>query len=911
LFTGVTSITVGSPITINGQNLIILGPGATAPNSAGVGAPSASSNLTISGGGSSQIFYVEAGSLMVDGLTLSGGVSSDNYGGAIENYGALSIVNTIFSGNGSTSTYGGAVYDQSATGATSAVAYSTFTGNKAEEGAAYYIEEYSESSLAGASFSHTLFTNNTASDGSSYGSGGAIYADWNLTVANSTFTGNVAGSTSGSGFDGEGGAIDIEYNSASTAITTSTFGGTSASAGNFAGGAGPSDSADGGAIYNDGDYPLVLSGNTFSNNVARGGDYAEGGAIEDFEGITSTGDTFTNNLADASAASGASSGYVYGGAVDSYADTTWTSDTFTSNQAKGGVAANGAIYGEAYGGAIYDSNDDPSILSASQTTFTSNSASAAFGCYGGAIDTYWSSTSQPLPLTNVQFTNNSCTANDSAYGAYALGGALYIQYGPISLESVTFTGNAVSASSSNPNYAAFASGGGFEYDGYYECDCAFKRHGAAPSQAALASLTAHLSADRTRHAQFLAHVLALRTLHANRKAKHAVQAVIHSRAPMATRRVQLSGGTAPSNGIDSSTFSNNTATASGSYANAYGGGADLSGQPTVTNSTFNQNSATGSGGGSGYGGGLSLCAYDYGAGQSISATITGNTATNGGGGIYLSYQCDETSVLNSTISGNSVTSAQYSGTDGGGGINNNSQYFMLSGSTLTGNTVSGSTIQTGGGGFFNEDDDAYVLNSTIYKNTSAIDGGGIENLDYGNLYLVNATIYQNTATGNGGGISNDPAGQGMSTTYVYSANSIIAGDSASGNGSDIWNLDQFISNGYNLVQQGSNYGSGTSNAPQTGDLIGVGPALASALANNGGPTQTIADTSSSPGKGVIPFANSECNTQYATNVDQRGYSRGAGGVCDIGAYEFSGTATTQQAITAKNIRNSMNLRRNH
>lgn len=906
LFSGVTSITVGSPITINGQNIIVLGPGATATNSAGVGAPSASSNLTVGGGGSSQIFYVEEGSLMVDGLTLTGAVSSDGYGGAIENYGALSIVNAIFSGNGSTSIYGGgAVYDQSETGATSAIAYSTFTGNKAQEGGAYYIEEYSTSSVAGAAFSHVLFTNNTASDGSSYGDGGAVYADWNLSVASSTFTGNVAGSTSGSGFEGEAGAIDIEYNSASPTITNSTFGGSSASAGNFAGGAGPSDYADGGAIYNDGDYPLVLTGNTFANNVARGGYDAYGGAIEDYEGITSTGDTFTSNLADATAANSSEGGYVYGGAVYSDYNTTWTSDTFTSNQAKGGTAASGAIYGEAYGGAIYDSNDDPSILSASQTTFTNNSASAAYECYGGAIDTYWDSSSQPVPLTNVQFTNNSCTANDSGYDAYAFGGALFIGYGPISLETVTFTGNTASALVSNSSYDSYAVGGGFEYNnGYYECDCSFKRRAPGPAQAAaLKRLAARATADSARRTQILAQVLALRTRHANRKAKHAVQAVIHSRAPMATRQVQ--SGTAPSNGIDGSTFSNNTATASGTYSYAYGGGAELSGEVAVTNSTFNGNSATTSGGATGWasGGGIALGAweYDYGADISVTATITGNTTTNAGGGLYNDDYA--TTVLNSTVSGNSVSAVQNSAYDGGGGVNNEEQYFLLSGSTLTANSVSGSVADAGGGGFLNYDEDAQILNSTIYKNTSAIDGGGIENTYYGNLELVNATIYQNTATGNGGGISNDPAGAEVGYTDVYSANSIVAGGSAA-SGSDIWNLDTFYSYGYNLVQQSSNYGSGTSNAPQTGDLIGVGPALASALANNGGPTQTIADTASSPGKGVIPFTNSECNSFSGTNVDQRGYARGAGGVCDIGAYEFSGTATTQ-SLTAQSLRKSV------
>ena len=65
MFNGVTSITVGSPITINGQSLIILGPGALSANTNSVGAPSSAANLTISGGGASQIFYVNSGSSLL------------------------------------------------------------------------------------------------------------------------------------------------------------------------------------------------------------------------------------------------------------------------------------------------------------------------------------------------------------------------------------------------------------------------------------------------------------------------------------------------------------------------------------------------------------------------------------------------------------------------------------------------------------------------------------------------------------------------------------------------------------------------------------------------------------------------------------------------------------------------------
>jgi fibronectin-binding autotransporter adhesin len=905
LFSGVTSVTVGSPVTINGQNIIIIGPGALVANTSGSGAPSASGNLKISGGGTTQIFHVTSGSLAVDGITLTDGVapatcvgqSGYSCGGAIESYGTLSIVNTVLSANGNTSiNYGGAVYDQSQVGSTTAVAYSTFTGNAGQNGGGYYLEYYAPGS-GGAAFSHCVFANNTASDGSVYGHGGAIYAAWNLSVDSSIFTGNVAGSASVSGFNGHGGAIDLAYDGQSPTITNSTFGGTSASAGNFAGGAGYNDTGFGGAIANEANYPLILGGDTFANNVSRGGYDAEGGAIADYQGITSTGDTFTSNVADASAGNSSESGYAGGGAVYTDYNTTWTNDTFTSNQAKGGLATNGAYNSEAYGGAIYSDSGDPAQITASQTTFSTNVASASYLCYGGGVYVDWDAPTPAVPFTNVQFTGNSCTAINNTSSAYAEGGGLYVYYGPISLETVTFTNNSVSAqyTPSDTEETAIAGGGGLEYASGYcsdECDESLKRRSPGPNSA-----------------KVRAHLLALEMRHANPNSKHKVPGLSHSRAPMATRSVQST----PSDGIDVSTFTGNSASATALAAYAYGGGADISGQASVTNTTFTGNKAlwVGTGfEGSASGGGISLCGDSAGGNITITATLSGNTATNSGGGVY-NNNCTETTILNSTISGNSVSSVHLPG-DGGGGVYNTPYGYelLISGSTLTGNSVSGSYADSGGGGFANYGGSAMFLNSTIYNNSSSIDGGGVENFDEAETILTNATVYQNSATGNGGGISNDPYTSGTGKTFVYIANTIVAGDTGSANGSDIWNLDTLTSQGYNLVQQGSNYGSGSSNAPQTGDIIGVGPALASALASNGGPTQTIADTSSSPGKAHIPFANSMCGI-WGTNVDQRGYARGAGVVCDVGAYEFSGTATAQ-SLAAKSLRNGLSfLRKTH
>lgn len=868
LFQGVTTINLVSsngPIIVNGQSLIILGPGASAANPSGVGAPSASSGLTISGGNATQILSVTSGSVLVDGLTLSGGNSSDNNGGAIENAGALSVVNTILSGNGGGTTYyGGAIYDDGST--TSTIVASTFTNNTAiYDGGAYYDED-------GASFNHVLFSTNTAFDGSSGGEGGAIYGDWDLAVANSSFTGNVAGSTTVSNVEGYGGAIYINDNSMSPTVTNSTFGTTSL-AGNFAGGPGANAYGEGGAIYNDGSFPLALSGNSFTSNTAKGGSDASGGAVSDYEGVSSTSDTFANNLADASAAMSGCEMYAYGGAAYTenynYVGSTWTNDSFSGNTALGTLTGNAY----AYGGALFDYYGGG--INVTGSTFTNNTANGGvyLGVGGGlAVE----DDEGPATLTNLQFTGNTATAQSGS----VYGGGLAVYYGDVAMSGLTFNNNSATITGSAPGNYAY--GGGFEfYDGDEESESVARK----ANPAMVAKRTKDATKQQKHSARVLAHTQANNVAHISSKSKHALAIASRHSAPSASRKVQVS---TPPSTIANVTFSGNTVNG-GSGGAAYGGGADLSGYPTITGTSFTNNSATYSGtGGYAAGGGFSN-GSDYCGQMTFTGTVSGNSATNAGGGIW--NDCDTFTLLQSTIASNTVTAVQYTA-DGGGGVWSDCGSVAITQTTITGNSVAGTVAHSGGGGVLNDGGDLTISNSTITANTSADDGGGVENIYSADVEFLNTTVYKNTATGNGGGVSNDDAGDG--SPYVYIENTILAADTASGNGSDIWNLDTVYSYGYNLVQQSSNYGSGTSNAPQTGDIIGQSPALASGLASNGGPTQTIADTSSSPGKGAIPFNGVNCGAD-GPNVDQRNYSRGAGSVCDIGAYEFTGTASTTQS----------------
>ena len=538
-------------------------------------------------------------------MTLSSGNSSDSYGGAIENYGSLAVVNTILSGNaGANTQYGGAIYDAGSVPST--ISLSTFNNNAAKyEGGAYYDD-------AGASFSGTLFNGNVAFSGSGFTSGGAIYADWNLSVDKSTFTANAAGSSTGTGISAEGGAISIVGASVNPSITNSTFGGSTASAGNFAGGNGTNDDGYGGALYNGGpsSLPLTFSGNTFSNNIVKGGDEAQGGAIWDDRGITSNGDTFTNNVADGTPATTSSDAYA-GAVYEDESPTSWTGDTFSGNQALGGT---NVTYAEAAGGAIYAYSQ----LTATQTTFSNNSAVASDYVDAAAVYVEDDST-DTIAFSNVQFTNNTATATlPSSPSDYpeADAGALEVDYAGISMQNVTFSGNTASATG-NSSFPGSAFGGGFLFydgdsDGGCDDDCGVARnpspqvahHNALPAaarRAAVATRKAAIKASqKTRRASAFARIKAAATTRVAKKSRAATTVARHVAA---TRKVQ----SGPANGLDTVTFTNNTANG-GPAGQAYGGGAEFSGDPTTSAVTFTGNIAEASGTGSYAAGG----AFTYG-----------------------------------------------------------------------------------------------------------------------------------------------------------------------------------------------------------------------------------------------------------------------------------------------------------
>jgi CSLREA domain-containing protein len=245
--------------------------------------------------------------------------------------------------------------------------------------------------------------------------------------------------------------------------------------------------------------------------------------------------------------------------------------------------------------------------------------------------------------------------------------------------------------------------------------------------------------------------------------------------------------------------------------------------------------------------------------------IRDGNAPSGGG---IDVLASTLTVSNTTFSGNSaddggaidvndgtlfVTDCSFVGNSAavyGGAIDNN-----MGTTTIVGSTFSGNSSGQYGGGVFNNYGDVAVTNSTFSGNSAALSGGGLLNYE-GTMRVRNSTLSGNSAP-SGGGILNSTNG----TLYLW--NTIVAG---SPSGGDCLNDGTLATNTHNLIEDG------TCSPAVTGDPM-LGP-----LADNGGPTLTLALQLGSPAIDAGDDATCEA-------TDQRGADRPLGAHCDIGAYE--------------------------
>lgn len=814
--------------------------------------------------------------------------ASAQYGGAMYNDGTVNIIGTTFDGNSVANTCtaadgggglgndgsGGAIYNDT-DGSLFISGGSVFSNNAAAEGGAIYNDgTYGQVSVTSSTFtgnSGCTSVNGCAAYGCTLGSGCSVYAYGDgsaiydvsgpgITITNSTFSNNVAGGNSQDS-EGYGGALDLE--GTAPLITGSTF------SGNLAGGGTNCSGGQGGAIYEEAGSPLVLNNNTFLNNTASGdeGIYFSsfheylnaGGAIFNYaEPDQGSNNTFTGNATIGTGSVCETEPYVYGGTVFAYYGISMSNSTFSGNSSSSAYDIDGGV--------LY--MDDPSVLN--NDTFTGNKASTTSltdedgYIYGGVLEN-----DDGLKLTKNTFTSNSAMAG-GAYG-YEVDGGVLASYYPLAMNGNTFTSNTSAASYPDDGYVY----GGVIYiennstgTGLTSVNDTFK------SNAVVA-----IAANTPTYESYGGVIYGEESSYGMNLNSDAFTSNTVSAQYCGGGAVYVDSYYSP-NSISNSSFTGNVC--SSGTQQGWGGALYTDSRSSyyqvlaISGSTFTGNSATAGGG----------AIYDYGykADTITNSTFSGNKvpaglADYGGGAIDAAYSAEQ--ITNSTFTGNTVTATQV--TAGGGAIFN--EYGIdISGSTFSGNQTTGAIDGSGGGALFNYDGGATVVNSTFNANSSGEDGGAV--MEYPgsfSSYYTNVTFSKNATARNGGNIENNDS--------VYLYNTIVAGGTAGGQGKDIDNAGGIVySEDYNLLQTAPAVNPMVTPNPDH-DITGKDPVLL-ALSDNGGPTFTMADTSTSPGRAVIPFASSNCgNASPAVNVDQRGFARGAGSKCDIGAYEYAGVAS--------------------
>ncbi|NVN98985.1 MAG: MBG-2 domain-containing protein, partial [Geobacteraceae bacterium] len=201
--------------------------------------------------------------------------------------------------------------------------------------------------------------------------------------------------------------------------------------------------------------------------------------------------------------------------------------------------------------------------------------------------------------------------------------------------------------------------------------------------------------------------------------------------------------------------------------------------------------------------------------------------------------------------------------------------------TISGCTFSGNKVGSDGGAIFANG--TMSINDSLFTGNSAFDGGAIANMNV--LTLTNVTISGNSAEESAGGIFNE-----LSTSTTTLINTTVAANSAGmGFGGISMPMDSILNLKNSILANNTapiyaNYGGPF--ATNVNSLVDLDAKLAP-LANNGGPTLTMAPLYNSP---AINAGN--CTTGPAT--DQRGMARPQNGTCDIGAYE-RGTAASLTA----------------
>ncbi|MGO8747426.1 MAG: beta strand repeat-containing protein [Thermoguttaceae bacterium] len=734
-------------------------------------------------------------------LTLSNSTVSGNAasgsGGGIDNAGAMTVEYCTISGNQASGGSGGGIDNSGAM----TVENSTISGNDADSGSGGGIDN-----------SGTMTVENSTISGNNAASGGGIdnESGATLTLSNDTASGNSA-----LGAAGDGGGID---NSGSMTIENATV------VGNSAG-------SHGGGIWNASGL-LVLTGSTIDDNSAP-----FDGGIGNVGTLTLAGSTIAGNTAQdnvgglgnsgaltltESTVSGNSAQDGLGGGIynDTGATLAIANDTISGNSAQGG------------GGGIYNA----AALTASNDTVSNNSAAD-----GGGID----NVSGTLVLSDTIVAGNTAATNadlDAGGAGYGGNGANLIGTGGSSLAALGSYGGPTQTVALLPGSPAIAAG------------------------AAVTTLSAPASAGDTSLS--VADGAAIAVSPGDYAIQVAGQQLVVTGVAGNVLTLQsavssaIAGGAGVFLATDQRGFSR-PATQPDLGAFQTSGNLNL---VVTTTADPVANTPLGS-----FTGGV-LGQLSLREAVNLADVLSGNIAIIFAAGTGQAFATPQTITLASSLDLNNTLSEGDMAIEGppagvtiaGGGSGSNFSVFTVAAGTtaaIEGLTISGGVSNSNGGGI--ENSGTLSVSGVTLAHNSAADGGAIDN--QGALSLSDSTIADNSATGStlgddGGGIDNEAAG-----TMAVS-NATIADNSAGalgGNGGGIFNAGSLTLS--NTIVAGN---TAKTDADVDGtfggnkdNMIGTGASSLAALANNGGPTETIALKAGSPalGKGGA-----------VTNVDSDG-----------------------------------------
>ncbi len=296
-----------------------------------------------------------------------------------------------------------------------------------------------------------------------------------------------------------------------------------------------------------------------------------------------------------------------------------------------------------------------------------------------------------------------------------------------------------------------------------------------------------------------------------------------------------------------------------------GGAIANSGTLTISDSTLSGNHAAA--------GGL--------APFSFTSPLSGSTGGSGGAIFNSGTLAVTRSTLSGNTAGNGGNGSSGSTPGGGGGAGGNGGAIFISGGAvrLTNSTLSGNAGGNGGAG----GSSAGMIGGVGGQGGS---GGALGAIGGSSIAIAASTFARNAAGGGGVGGTGPPdgavgggGGGGAINSIVATVTvhgSLLAGNSAAGSASC----------GTGVTDDGGNVASPDAGGCPAGFAVGDAKLDPAGLANNGGPTQTIALLSGSAAIDAVSGALCTDADGAPLATDQRGVARPPAGGCDAGAFEF-------------------------